>query len=269
MNRKSYIYLETAAEPDAWTWVLGDGLETGWNCCVPFPVRRALWGNPAASLALGELMPADLVKAEHFRGKEYRALRSVYERLVASVGTECLFIRVSAERHSADRFAESAQQGKILPTRAMSRAAAMTLAPMTPFPVFFTHRRMPLFRDEEQRQDALALAGELLALTGTSDATWMRPEWGMRPGDDRGDAHYMRAVLRIVEQIDWDWPMVQEREAWQRARRFFKAVHFAEQVFGATWVTQVYVNELSFQPEMAQTNIRVIDKDRYVHHLEI
>ena len=270
MSRKGYIYLETAAGPDAWTWVLGDGLAKGWNCCVPYPVRNALWGDPAASLTLGELMPADLVKTEHFRGKEYRSLKAIYDLLVASVGTEGLFMRVSAERYSVVRFAEDARKGKLLPASAMSHAVALALSHVTPFPVFFSHQRMPLFRDEEQRQDALTFAGRLTALIGkTTDVTWMRPGWGMRPGEDRGADHYMRGILRIVDQLDRDWTTVEKRGVWQRARRFFKAVHFAEQVFGATWITQVYVDELELQPEMAQAGIRVIDKDRYVHHLEI
>jgi hypothetical protein len=38
---------------------------------------------------------------------------------------------------------------------------------------------------------------------------------------------------------------VAECDLWQRARRFFKAVNFGEQVFGASWITQlVYVQDV-------------------------
>lgn len=233
MKRETCYHLESDA-PAPWIWTLGDGLQGGVNCRAPIPPQIAFWGDPAASLTIGELMPAGLVEAGHFRRDERQA---TYARLVESVGKDGLFCRVPVTRFSAARFATEYEKGRI--RQRVSSSLAEELAGKMPFPIFFTHRRIPIFSDVEQRDDALELAGELFFTTGCLDATWMRPDWGIASDNDHGDDHYMRAILRIVECLDFDLDYFSDREPWQRARRFFKTVQFVEQVFGASWVTKI------------------------------
>lgn len=232
MNASPSYLITTAPAP--WKWVLGDGLVGGANCLAPCPPRRAFYGDPAASLVLGELMPAGVVKAAHFR-RDSRL--EAYQHLDEIVGTEGIFYHTPSSKYSADRFVTEFVAGRV--RLSVPRSAAEEYARLLPLPVFFTHRRVPLFRDADERDTALAFVAELLFAIGSQEATWTRPQWGLGPADEDGGDHYMVGVLRLVDRLDWDWPMVADREPWQRARRFFRAVNFAEQVFGASWISMV------------------------------
>lgn len=220
--------------PVPWVWSLGDGLKGGANCFAPCPPGRLFRGDPAASLALGEMMPEGVVRPEHFKSD---ARRDRYLRLREIVGTEAIFRRIPANRFSAVDFVERLVKGHV--ELDIARSVALGFGHRLPLPIFFTHRRVPVFRDDEQRDDALTFLEELLSVRGSLEATWTRPGWGLSPDDDGGGDHYMVGVLRIVERLDWDWPAVSDREPWQRVRRFFKSVSFAEQVVGASWVCLV------------------------------
>lgn len=240
MYQQGNYYVEADPTGPAWIWVLGDGLQGGVNCMAPIPPKQAFWGDPAASLTIGEMLPAGLVKLEQFRRDDRQAM---YVKLVDVVGKRGVFSRVPAKRFSAARFAEEFTGGRV--TRGVARSVAEELAGKLPLPIFFTHGRIPLFRDEEERDEARELGEWLTAKTGNLGATWARPGWGLRPEDNHGDDHYMLGVLKVIDRLDWDWAAVAECDLWQRARRFFKAVNFGEQVFGASWITQlVYVQDV-------------------------
>lgn len=227
------FYLDAGDAP-VWSWVLGDGLTGGVNCLAPVRPRRMFRGDPAASLAIGELMPAGLIKDVHFRRDERRAL---YEGLVEKVGREGIFFRAPRPWREFPplQFAGDWEDGQ-LPLH-ISRSAGEWVAGQLPLPIFFM-RRMPLFRDGEQRAEAWELAAELVGPMVEMDATWARPDWGLGPGDDHGEGHYLLAALRVIERLDLDWPAVANEEPWQRARRFFQGVKFVEQLFGASRVTR-------------------------------
>jgi hypothetical protein len=197
-----------------------------------------LRGDPAASLTIGEILPAGLIKVEQFRRDERQAM---YVKLVNVVGKQGIFSRVPAKRFSAGRFAEEYAKGRV--TRVVPRSVAEELAAKLPLPIFFTHGRIPLFRDEEQRDEARELVEWLTGKTGSLRATWTRPGWGPGPEDDHGDDHYLQGVLKVVDRLDWNWTAVADCDMWQRARRFFKAVKFVEQVFGASWITQIVCDQ--------------------------
>lgn len=248
-----YLDVGGAGAP-VWSWVLGDGLMGGVNCLVPVPPIRVFWGDPAASLAMGELMPAGLVKDVHFRRDGRRAL---YEGLVEKVGRDGLFYRVPQKGVSPLKFTRDWVEGARLD---VSRSVAEWAAGKSPLPIFFIHGRMPLFRDEEQRAVAWELAAELVEPMVEIDATWVRPGWGLGPGEDRGEGNYLRAVLKVVERLDWDWVEVADMELWQEARRFFQGVKFVEQVFGASWVGRV-VYEKGSNEEWAMARFRLSGLD--------
>lgn len=230
---KFYLDVGKAGAP-VWSWVLGDGLMGGVNCLVPVRPGRVFRGDPAASLALGELMPEWVVKYVHFRRDERRGL---YERLVEKVGREGIFYRVPWKGVSPLQFARDWETGR---WRAdVPWTNSWDLVGKFPVPIFFMHGRMPLFRDGEQRAEAWDLAAELVETMVEMDATWRRPGWGLGPDDDRGEGHYLWAVLKVIGLIDFYWPDVADMEPWQRARRFFRGVKFVEQVFGASWVTRI------------------------------
>lgn len=232
------FYLEVGPAEPVWSWVLGDGLMGGVNCLVPVRPRRVFLGDPAASLVIGEMMPAGLVKDGHFRRDERRAL---YEGLVGKVGREGIFYRLPRREFPPLQFAGDWEEGWV--TLDVSRPVAEWAAGKLPLPIFFM-RRMPLFRDGEQRAAAWELAAELVGPMVEINATWLRPGWGLGPGDDHGEGHYLWAVLKVIERLDWGWPDVADEEPWRRARRFFRGVKFVEQVFGASWVGQVVQEEI-------------------------
>ena len=245
------FYLEAEADAPVWSWVLGDGLMGGVNCLVPVRPRGMFRGDPAASLVVGELMPAGLVKDVHFRRDERRAL---YEGLVGKVGREGVFYRVSWKRMKALQFARGWREGRV--RLAVSRSEVEWVVGLSPLPIFFMHGRMPLFRDAEQRAEAWEMAAELVGMTVEMDATWARPAWGLGPGDDHGEGHYLWAVLKVIERLHWGWADVADMEPWQRARRFFQGVKFVEQVFGASWVGRV-VYEKARGEELAMARFRL------------
>lgn len=239
MYEPGKFYLEADLTGPTWVWALGDGLPEGVNCLAPIPPKQSFWGDPAASLTMGEMLPTGLIKVEQFRRD---ARQAMYLNLIKVVGQRGVFNRVPAKSSSAVRFAEEFVRGRVM--REVAPSVAEELIGKLPLPIFFIHKRIPLFRDEEQRIDALQLAEELTAITGSLEAAWTRRGWGLGPEDDHGEDHYMRAVLRVIERLDWDWADVADCEPWQRARRFFKGVKFVEQVFGASWITRiVYVKD--------------------------
>ncbi len=248
------FYLEVGPAEPVWSWVLGDGLMGGVNCLVPVRPRQVFLGDPAASLAIGELMPAGLVKDVHFRRDERRAL---YEGLVGKVGREGIFYRKPWREVSPLKLTRDWMGGARLD---VPRSVVEWVAGRMPLPIFFMHGRMPLFRDGEQRAEAWELAAELVEATVEMGATWVRPGWGLRAGDDRGEGHYLWAVLKVIERLDWDWPAVADGEPWQRARRFFRGVKFVEQVFGASWVGRV-VYEKGGNEEWAMARFRLSGLD--------
>ena len=249
------FYLEAGVAEPVWSWVLGDGLMGGVNCLVPVRPRRVFRGDPAASLVIGEMMPAGLVKDGHFRRDERRAL---YEGLVEKVGREGVFYRVPWKEVSPLQFAGDWETGRA--RMDIPRSVVEWVAGQMPLPIFFMHGRMPLFRDGEQRAEAWELAAELAVMMVEMGATWARPGWGLQAGDDRGEGHFLWAVLKVVERLDWDWPAVADEEPWQRARRFFQGVKFVEQVFGASWVGRV-VYEKGSNEEWAMTRFRLSGLD--------
>lgn len=237
MGTESFLH----AEPHTWTWALGDGLEGGVGCFLPVKIGRAFWGDPAASLTLGEPMPYGLLQASHFREPEARPKRLLFERLSGVVGRRGVFARVDARRASAAGFADDVTRfGLDWP---VPRSTAEALAEQTPFPIFFTHRRVPLFRDEEHRLGALAWTEQLLGERGRPGATWLWPDWGLAAGARHGHGHFMQPVLWAIHCLDWLWGNVSGKEPWPQARLFFKATRFVEQVLGATWITRVTVGE--------------------------
>lgn len=238
-----------------WSWVLGDGLMGGVNCLVPVRPQRMFHGDPAASLAIGELMPAGLVKDAHFRRDERRAL---YEGLVGKVGREGIFYRVPWKDVSPLQFAGDWETRRV--RMDVPHSVVEWVAGQMPLPIFFMHGRMPLFRDEEQRAVAWELAAELVETMVEMDATWVRPGWGLGSGEDRGEGNYLRAVLEVIERLDWHWVEVADMELWQEARRFFQGVKFVEQVFGASWVGRV-VYEKGSNEEWAMARFRLSGLD--------
>src|SRR5690606_23141236 len=138
------------------------------------PPRQSFWGDPAASLTMGEMLPTGLIKVEQFRRDTRQAM---YLNLIKVVGQRGAFNRVPAKSFSAVRFAEEFVRGRVM--REVSRPVAEELAGERPLPIFFIHKRIPLFRDEEQRIDALELAEELTATTGSLEAAWARRGWGL------------------------------------------------------------------------------------------
>lgn len=245
MNReRGNYYLES--EPGSWAWALGDGIAGG-AVCYAAP-RQIFRGDPAASLTLGEMLPDGLIKAAQFANSRWPEKRATYERLAARVGTVGLFIHAPEKRCSAAEFAYRAEKNGV--AQPVSRTAATGAARRLPLTAIFTHRRQPVFQDDYHRRGALALAEELLATTGSLDATWLRPAWGLEAEEDRGDDHYLRAVLRVIERLDWEWPsFLAGREPWQRARRFFKATPLAEQPIGAARITRVVYARRGDEPE--------------------
>lgn len=228
--------LEITSAPGTWVWCLGDGLDGGQTCRMTVAVRRAFRGDPAASLALGEIMPVGLVDDPQVRQMDADG-RARFERLSEAVGRQGYFVRANTRHKPAARFAyEIERYGGRWP---LPHSAAVGRNEVARLPLFFTCP-LPLFRDEEQRAVALGLVGELLFATGRLEASWSRPEWGLKPADDHGGDHYLAAVLRLLERLRDEWGLLmQEREPWRRAHRFFKTVRFIEQVFGVTWVKEV------------------------------
>jgi hypothetical protein len=86
-----------------WTWLLGDGLEGGINCLLNIPPRRAIYGNLAASLVIGEFVGAD-VPMEGIG--IFDALHEMFDGLRGRTADIALFDHVGSQYYTPWSFAQ-------------------------------------------------------------------------------------------------------------------------------------------------------------------
>lgn len=111
------------------------------------------------------------------------------------------------------------------PSRRTTEDFAFTVAGLIqrfgPIPVLFTHSEMPVFETEVDREDALT-ALMLEPSRKMLQATWFWGDFGMYNGMNPGITHYMRHVLRAMNNGET-----------------FDNVTTIEQPFVASWYTRV------------------------------
>jgi len=260
-KKRGGYYAESEMEAggilNMWTWLLGDGLEGGENCLLSIPPRRAIYGNLAASLALGEFIPLDAPT-------DFNGLEGFYEALKGRTSSVALFDHVGSKFYTSWAFATEAKQYG--PSRRIMPAMAEELAKYVPLPIVFTHSQMPLFRDEVERAEAVYFIEELMGVNGADlsmEAIWFNQEWGIYSGNDAGDSHYMTYILSLMWRLK-KWTDKQD-DLYQEARKFFNGLNYAEQPFGVSWITRVgYVpkndaDETDVADDLTAKGINLID----------
>lgn len=243
---------------NAWTWCLGDGVEGGFNCTAVIPPRRALFGNLAATLAVGEFISLDVPFDPHTTG-----VSLAYKRLSNRTSREALFDHVGAVHYTAASFADEVRL--LGPSRRMPPQMARIVAGMVPLPAVYTFP-LPRFRTEAQRAaviDLLPLLIDDLEPVSTT-ATWMETDWGIYAGMDDGRAHYMRPLLGILDRIQNEWDLVGANPYYRQMRALLDDAPLVETPFGVSWITKVnYVpkpdDPAGIAANLAQFGIGVLD----------
>lgn len=246
---------------NAWTWMLGEGVEGGVNCAITIPPRRMVMGNAAATLTVGEFISADMPTS----GIEtVSGMREVYGSLITQVGDLALFDHVGSVHYSAYGFVREVETYG--PSRRVPPLIAEEIVKQLPMMIVFTHSRAPLFRDEAQRDTAVALVCEFDGWTRTEDlyfgANWLREEWGVFASQQNGSDHYLIPILSMLDRIE-KRKGLGLHEVLRKAEAFFADVPFVEQVIGASWITRVgYVPDGTEDPTataVTRKGIQIID----------
>lgn len=235
------FYLEGEIRPGgslhSWVWCLGDGLED--VAPVAVPPRAIVGANPAASIVEGTLTE------NPYEPAEWNA--DLYERLLQSMPHQGVADHVGANNYSAWSFAqETSWHGasrRVPPAQA--KALGLYIFENGPIPALYTHSRVPAFRNETERERAIVFTRDLYNTDFTDywirEASWQNTGWGMyaRKNQDRGEAHYLIPVLRMVDKLDCHWGSVSDLDVWQEAKAFFDSLRYVEQTIGLSWLTRV------------------------------
>lgn len=229
------------------TWLLGDGVEGGFNIFTEVPPRGHPIINLPATITTGELWWEGMAPPQYEAVGDPDAANR-YKRLTSVTKGIGVADHVGSKYYSAHSFARELQA--MGPSRKMSPTVAARLAEIIyhfgPVPIMFTHSRMPVFRTADRRDEAFALAQAL----GTEklpadyfewDATWRNPRWGMyaQQGHKTGAHHYMAYLLSYVDGIDRHWSSHKDDDDWKAFRSFMKGIRFVEQPFCLSWLTKV------------------------------
>lgn len=233
-----YLEADIAGEDEEgtlrpFTWVLGDGLDK--TIPMTIPPRKTIFLNPAATLS--EL---ELVRIEDGFDINERYYRMLEKTRDLGIGDH-----VGANNYSVWSFAnEVIEYGpgrRITPQEAQMYAEILQVH--GPFPMLFTHSRMPIFENEEQLEEAFHIVDDTIGipLWGPLEvtATWDHQDWGQYARQSSGFFHPMRLILVVLDAIDKQWKMNKDQPAYIAAKKFFEDVSFVEQPFGLSWLTKV------------------------------
>ena len=249
-KQNNAYYLEGEVGEDGplwmWTWVLGDGLDHNISIArYQIPTRGVVGINPAATLL-----------KESFVGSDYPISMSPveaegYEYFLTKTKNMGSADYVGHQYYTPMAFArETMEHG---PSRRVPKKTAALFADIFqkigPFPMFFSHARIPLFADIFQRDGIYEMVDEVLPKTDYRpwfNACWKYDEWGQYAikNQDAGHKHYLVHVLDVLDfmkkiMLDTMPHKPAPDDAWAQMPRLFEDVRFEEQIFGASWMTRV------------------------------
>ena len=219
-----------------WTWLLGDGIDK--TILANVPPRKMVLINPAATIAAGELVwKGDAGTIEDME---------LYNQLSADK-TKSIGVGDHVGRmYTPYNFA---QECKLYgPSRKMTEQEAAAIGKLIhhvgPLPIMFTHSEMPIFKDIEQRDEALRLIAECRNVDLSHyylSPVWEDKNWGQYAVSDHlhGSNNYLVLVLEFLDRLFKDWKEYKIEPGYKEARDFFKGISFVEQPFGLSWLTNI------------------------------
>jgi hypothetical protein len=225
----------------AWTWCLGDGIEN--IAPLIFPPRQVTFVNPAACITTGDIVLAD----DDFKAAEWQY--DLYARMCLAMKTIGIGDHVGKNHYSCTSFAKETNEYGI--SRRINKDTALVyaalIAKVGALPMLFTHSRVPVFTDINQRQQAIDIALNMWPGFKSDqmhmEATWQMTDWGMYNSPRRkqynGNHSFMVPILNIVSALDNDWSLHKQDPVWQEAKEFYETLIYQEQPFGLSWVLQV------------------------------
>lgn len=125
----------------------------------------------------------------------------------------------------------------------MAKVLSKLISIHGPVPMMFTHSQMPMFRHKAELGLALDHVSDMYQIDCNSlysGPTWTHDNWGLyaREGQWTGHNHFMPPVLAAIDHVEKLSPL-EDREAFLRARSFFRSLYYEEQPFGLSWLTRV------------------------------
>lgn len=227
-----------------WVWLLGDGLER----YISFtdrevPPRQVVGIDPVLSIMTLSYIPAG--------GPDIRLTDDAldeYRRLSSATKSPGIADHVGDQFYSAMSFYD--ETNLYGPSRRITKQVAKTLSELIsrvgPIPMVFTHSKVPVFRNEVEKN----FAKQFVYLFGNltldwpdrwDDPTWERDSWGqyVRRGQTAGRDHYLLPILDMIDELKYKWQDRKDSKDWQDARKFFKGLRYVKQTFGMSWLCKV------------------------------
>ena len=214
------------------TYPFGDGTDNVIYCKGVVPSRGMLLVNTAATFALQSVTQFDASSLSFRDGQ-----RNLYESLCQRVLDIGLIDHVGTRHYTPVQFI--AELYDRMPNRRIHPELARKLANLLPLPVVFTHSHIPVFRDERERDVALALYEEYAELNDVRlDTNWMLDDWGVFANNYDGRDHYMLPILALLDKVTRDWQQLAHSGYWRRVKKYFDSLTYAEQPFAISWFVQ-------------------------------
>lgn len=244
---------------EPWTWLLGDGVEGGYNVYLNPPERMHTLFN----------LPYTLATSEHqTEAVDGVTLVSPLDRLKPIA----ILDHVGKAHYDPYQFADEVEQ--LLPNRRISHELAAKLVPLCPIPIVFTHEHIPVVHNTLHRQILLEWALDTIrkqsrytdsGLYEARDyykaAVWTNEKWGLKTRDSDGKDHWLVPVLQAINLVggiknipdmmqtyveagghDADGnppPRGGGAEYAEDDYMLSSEISWIEQPFGASWITRV------------------------------
>lgn len=212
------------------TYPLGDGLNDIIDC-TGIPSRNMMTINVAATFALGQITKQEMIPTT-WQGEN----RDLFDGLKKRVGEVGLIDHVGSNSYSwPNKFAD--ELFEYGPNRHLPPNMVRQVAKYLPVPVVFTHRRVPVFRNQSQIDRLMACCQALLDSFNPAEryfaSNWKRPSWGALAHYERGDDHFMIPAIAMLEAWDRQW--LRHEPVWQEVGSIAAEIQYVEQPFAMSW----------------------------------
>ncbi len=233
---------ETGGGLNAWTWLLGDGMErTIVFSKEQVPPRQIVGIDPLMTILFETYIAADGPSIPIPKGKLAK-----YEHLRVATKSPGVADHVGDQFYSAWSFyRECIQFG---PSRRVTKQVAKAISEIIntvgPVPMIFSHPKIPIFRSEKERAGAMEHVAAVLSTEFEFKylfPTWTHDNWGMYSRLDQwiGKSHFMLPILRTIHSLKDDWQELKEKHKWVTARKLFNGLRYTTQTFGCAWLCKV------------------------------